>query len=166
MECSAPKIAQFIAKQSTHVQEPATRVVLGKWAEQDGKIAGYVGEAKANGGIWYQTEAGFYEAVGKDSNLAWKTNEAFLQQQLTNGVPRLEFHGFDVAGDMASFAGKPFEQLPARLKEFVWLQENGSKFGYVQQGTTFVKAAEGSGVASGLGQAGVAGEAVSSSTRQ
>lgn len=166
----AAEIAQYIARQSTHVQEPATRVVLGKWVEQDGKLLGYVGEAKANGGIWYQTEAGFYEAVGKDANLAWKTNEAFLQQQLANGVPRLEFHGFDVAGELAANAGKSFDQLPARLKEFYWLKDNAGKFGYVQDGTSFVKAAGGSStlgtVGAGLGQAGVAGEVVSSATRE
>ncbi len=133
----AQLVDQF-AKMSTHVKEPADRVVLGKWV--DG--GGYVEEAKKNGGVWYETPKGTYKAMGKDA--AWETNEAFLKQQMASGIPKLEFTGMsadEAASQLADLqaTGQPIESAPARIREFDLMQRNAPNYGYVQQGMTFTK---------------------------
>jgi hypothetical protein len=77
-------VAANLARDSTHTVGAADRVVLGKW---DGDYAGYVGDAKLNGGVWYRQITAFDRlAAGlskaeKDA-VAWKVNEVFLKQQL------------------------------------------------------------------------------------
>jgi WXG100 family type VII secretion target len=151
----AADIAAMIARDSTHVHPPATRVVLGKW-EQTG---GYIAEAKANGGIWYETKPGVYDAAGKEAT--WATNEAFLRQQMQTGVPRLEFHGLNVEKELLKFDGVPFGDAPARVKEIRYLMDHASEFGYVRDGNTFVKAqTTGASAATQAARSGVAGQTV------
>src|SRR6185503_12261454 len=120
------EIASMIARDSTHIQPPATRVVLGKF-EQGG---GYIAEAKANGGIWYETKPGVYDAAGKEAT--WATNEAFLRQQMSVGVPKVEFHGLDVERELLKFDGMSFNDAPARVKEIRFMMDHASEFGYVR----------------------------------
>ncbi len=133
----AQLVDQF-AKMSTHVKEPANRVVLGKWAEG----GGYVAEAQKNGGVWYETPDGTYPVLGKEA--AWETNEAFLKQQMSSGVPKLEFTGMSedqAASQLADLeaSGQPIESAPARIREFDFMQKNAANYGYVQQGMIFTK---------------------------
>ena len=51
-------------------------------------------EARAGGGVWYETATGVYQAAGKEAT--WETNQAFLQQMMEHGVDKLEFHGLDI----------------------------------------------------------------------
>lgn len=132
------ELVDGFARISTH-GEPASRVVLGKW--EDG--GGYVAEAQKNGGIWYETPEGTYRVMGKEA--AWETNEAFLKQQMNAGVSKLEFTGLsedDIASELAKLdaTGQPIEAAPARVKEFVFMQNNASTYGYIQKGVTFLKA--------------------------
>jgi hypothetical protein len=132
------KLIDQFATMSTHVKEPANRVVLGKWAEG----GGYIQEAQANGGIWYETPEGTYQILGKDA--AWETNQAFLTQEMEAGVPKLEFTGMsedDLAATLADIEskGQPLDAVPARVKEFLFLQDNAGNYGYIQQGMSFVK---------------------------
>jgi len=153
----ASELASYIARDSTHIQEPATRVVLGKW-EQTG---GYIGEAQANGGVWYETADGVYQAAGKQAT--WETNQAFLRQMMEHGVDKLEFHGLDVEQELLNFDGQAFDAVPARVKEIRYLMENAGKYGYELQGNSFVRV-PGTSAAQMAGRAGVAGQVVSSAT--
>ena len=105
----AAELANFIARDATHIQEPATRVVLGKWEP----TGGYIGEAQANGGVWYETANGVYQAAGKEAT--WDTNQAFLQQMMEHGVDKLEFHGMDIEQELLNFDGQAFDAVPARV---------------------------------------------------
>src|SRR5262249_54205358 len=148
----------YIAREATHIQEPATRVVLGKWEQ----VGGYIGEAQANGGVWYETANGVYQAAGKAAT--WETNQAFLQQMMEHGVPKLEFHGLDIEQELLNFDGQAFDAVPARVKEIRFLTENADKFGYVQQGNSFVRVTSSTAaqVARGAARAGVAGQVIDS----
>ena len=146
----AAKLANFIARDATHIQDPATRVVLGKWEP----TGGYIGEAQANGGVWYETANGVYQAAGKEAT--WETNQAFLQQMMEHGVDKLEFHGLDIEQELLNFDGQAFDAVPARVKEIRFLSENAEKFGYVQQGNSFVRV-PGTSIPQATGRAGVAG---------
>ena len=154
------ELASYIARESTHIQEPATRVVLGKWEE----AGGYIAEAKANGGVWYETQPGVYDAAGKAAT--WSTNEAFLNHAMEAGVDRLEFHGLDIDRELLKFDGVAFEDAPARVKEIRYMMDHAADHGYVRDGNSFVKLpAASSGVAQGTARAGVAGAGIDSAVK-
>ncbi|SKU43268.1 Uncharacterised protein [Mycobacteroides abscessus subsp. abscessus] len=56
--------------------------MLGKWDGQDG---GYIGEARNNGGIYFDTGDETWNAVGRglddagSRSLGWQVNEQFLR---------------------------------------------------------------------------------------
>ncbi len=153
----AAELANFIARDATHIQEPATRVVLGKWEP----TGGYIGEAQANGGVWYETANGVYQAAGKEAT--WETNQAFLQQMMEHGVDKLEFHGLDIEQELLNFDGQAFDAVPSRVKEIRFMTENAEKFGYVQQGNSFVRVPA-TNIPQAVGRAGVAGAANTAAT--
>ncbi|MCE1244338.1 hemagglutinin repeat-containing protein [Oryzomicrobium sp.] len=128
--------ASSLAAQSTRTAGNGNRVVLGKW---EGNYSGYVGDAKLNGGVWYQTDPGVWEkmTVGltqqESQALAWKVNEAFLKQQLQSGVRSIEFVG---ATPEAVILTRP-DSFSAR--EVLFLTENAGKFGYVRTASGWIK---------------------------
>ena len=131
-------VAVSLARNSTHSAGNADRVVLGKW---EGDYAGYVGEAKLNGGTWYQTNTGVFERmtaglsqVEKEA-VAWKVNEAFLKQQLQAGVAKFEFTGEPIANTLAN----PLSSNSFRAYEIRFLMENAPKWGYVRNGNVWIK---------------------------
>jgi RHS repeat-associated protein len=83
----AGDLIKAIAHQST--RGSGERVVIGKWVEG----GGYIAEAQKHGGIYFATEPGVWEALGKNPELAWAVNEQFLRSQLEAGVSRIELVG-------------------------------------------------------------------------
>ncbi|MBL3736063.1 endonuclease [Mycobacteroides abscessus] len=81
-------LAAQVADHSTHhapgigSNANPDRVVLGKWDGQDG---GYIGEARNNGGIYFDTGDETWNAVGRglddagSRSLGWQVNEQFLR---------------------------------------------------------------------------------------
>jgi len=134
------KLIEEFAQQSTHVKPPPDRVVLGKW--QDPGKGGYIDEARANGGVWYETPDGSYPLIGGET--AWETNVAFLRQQMASGIPKLEFANIKISRELeeetlrVAKGGDPLK-VPARVKEIRYLQEHAAEFGYSQVGDAFVK---------------------------
>lgn len=121
------RLVKALAEQSTHGS--GTRVVLGQWIEG----AGYVAEAKKNGGIYYETIEGVWDALGKDRNLAWAANEQFLRNQLEAGVSRIDFVGETIA-DVEKHAIGTF-----RWMEIQFLKENATRYGYELVGNSWIK---------------------------
>ncbi|KPQ28966.1 MAG: S-type Pyocin [Marinobacter excellens HL-55] len=124
----ANQFARQIAGMSTHVNQDSNRVVLGRWAEN----GGYIQEAKANGGVWYETESSFFskltnglgEAEGRAK--AWSVNEQFLQSQLERGVGRIDLHG-ETIRDVLINRPNSFTAM-----EIKYLESNAKNFGYCQ----------------------------------
>lgn len=83
----------YVAEEG-HLPGNVDRVVLGKWEGQDG---GYIGEARSNGGIYYDTGQETWDnltvGLSEDqvSDLGWQVNEQFLRTQMENGVSRIEY---------------------------------------------------------------------------
>jgi uncharacterized protein YukE len=129
-----------IADMSTHyVGDNPDRVVLGKYDGQDG---GYIGEARGNGGIYYDTGRQAWDALthglseAQAQDLAWEANEAFLRKQMENHVSRIEYilpAGFDSVEDVARIRRETFSAL-----EINFLDQNGAKFGYRRIGNAWV----------------------------
>lgn len=69
-------------------------MVLGKWA---GDESGYIGEARAGGGIYYDTSSEVWNTIGHGlseqaaKDLGWGVNENFLQTQMERGVDRIDY---------------------------------------------------------------------------
>lgn len=140
-------LAQQVADYSTHHVparvggDPALadRVVLGKWDGQDG---GYIGEARHNGGIFFDTGDDTWNAVGhgldpsQEKALGWQVNEQFLRTQLEAGVGKIEYvlpPGYDSVEQLAKI-----DRLSFSAAEINFLKENAAGFGYQQQGNSWV----------------------------
>jgi hypothetical protein len=119
-----------VAKASTKQSGKADRVVLGKWP-------GYITEAKKNGGIWFETPDGYFDSMKKEygrkvNKQVWKSNEAFLRQQLSAGVKRIEF----TEEGLMHAKSKP-RSMTAR--EFRFLKREAGRYGYVKSGNAWIK---------------------------
>jgi hypothetical protein len=115
------------------------RVVLGKWDGQDG---GYIGEARNNGGIYFDTGSDTWNAVGhgldeaRSRELGWQVNEQFLRTQLENKVSRVDYvlpDGFNSVEQVMRQRRESFSAL-----EINFLKEHGAAYGYKQYGNSWV----------------------------
>jgi hypothetical protein len=122
--------ANRIAELSTHSVGKTDRVVLGKWP-------GYINEAKLNGGKWYETPGTFFDTLkskvgsGADAK-AWLVNEAFLRQQMSSGVGKIEFTAEGLAHAAAN--GNSFT-----ARELKFVADHAKEFGYVRKGSSWIK---------------------------
>ncbi len=123
------RLVKALAEQSTHGS--GTRVVLGEWIEG----GGYIAEAQKNGGIYYETASGVWDALGKNDALAWASNEQFLRNQLEAGVGRIDFVGQSITEVLRNDVGT------FRWKEVKWLLDNAERYGYKLVGNSWVKVA-------------------------
>jgi hypothetical protein len=123
----AQELIQQITDLSAH--GAGDRVVLGKWVEG----GGYIEEAVENGGKYYESLPGVWDALGKNADLAWETNERFLRNQLEGGVPRIE-----VVGETIEYIEKHAIGT-ARWKEIQYLREVAEDYGYKLIGNAWVK---------------------------
>jgi hypothetical protein len=134
------RLAETFARESTRMKPPPDRVVLGKWKGPG--LGGYIDDAQAGGGVWYETPPGSFEIIGKEA--AWETNVAFLRQQLASGIPKLEFTNVSIDKELAVEAqrianGGAVADTPARVREIEYLRANAASYGYTQVGNAFIK---------------------------
>ncbi|WP_255485959.1 endonuclease [Mycobacteroides sp. LB1] len=117
------------------------RVVLGKWAGDD---AGYIGEARHNGGIYYDTGGDAWNAIGNGLSrtdadaLGWQVNEQFLKTQMQNGIPRIDYV---VEGSKFSSIQDVLRTDPNSFsaKEIKYLMQNAPAYGYERIGDSWVR---------------------------
>ncbi|WP_156616806.1 hypothetical protein [Mycobacterium sp. 852014-52144_SCH5372336] len=134
-------LARELAELSTHQFGNADRVVLGKW---DGLDGGYIGEARANGGIYYDTGPDAWNAIGdglskpEANALGWFVNEQFLQAQMERGVPRIDYV---VEGTRFSSIEDVIRTDPNSFsaREIKFLVQNAATYGYERVGNSWVK---------------------------
>ncbi|WP_457125855.1 endonuclease [Mycobacteroides abscessus] len=143
---ATPDLAGQVADHSTHhapgISSTANpdRVVLGKWDGQDG---GYIGEAKTNGGIYFDTGKETWDAVGNglsktDANrLGWQVNEQFLRQQMENRVGRIDYVLDSQYSSIEEVLMKRQGSFSALEIEF--LADNAAKYGYERVGNSWIK---------------------------
>ncbi|WP_067968912.1 putative alpha/beta hydrolase [Mycolicibacter icosiumassiliensis] len=133
-------LSEEVADMSTHyVGDNPGRVVLGRF---DGQDSGYIGEARGQGGIYFDTgdrtwnalTNGFSETQQRD--LAWQVNEQFLRAQMEEGVPRIEYlmpEGFESVEKLARV-----DRLSFSAAEINFMKENASRYGYQQYGNAWL----------------------------
>lgn len=124
----------------THLSSDIDRVVLGKWDGQDG---GYIGEARKNGGIYYDTGPNSWEKLTSGlsqpdvTDLGWQVNEEFLRTQMENGVARIEYvldRKFESLEQVVIKRPGSFSAM-----EIEFLTENAPRYGYHRVGNTWVR---------------------------
>ncbi|HKP39623.1 hypothetical protein [Mycobacterium sp.] len=139
-------LARQVADLSTHhMPGPpdtgiADRVVLGKWAGMDD---GYIGEARANGGIYFDTGSDTWDAIGHGLSrpdtdaLGWQVNEQFLRTQMESQVGRIDYildhEKYASLEDMAIDRAGSFSAM-----EVAFLSENAASYGYQRVGESWV----------------------------
>ena len=134
-------LSEPVADMSTHyIGDNPDRVVLGKF---NGPEGGYIGEARANGGIYFDTGDPTWEALtrgfsggGDEQGLVWQVNEHFLRNQMEGAIPRIEYvlpDGFDSVEQLAGAQRQSYSAM-----EIKFLKENAAAYGYEQQGNVWV----------------------------
>jgi hypothetical protein len=125
-----------LAGLTTHIEGGENRVVIGIW---EGNTKGFIGEAKANGGVWYQTPDTWYRKIEarlgatEGARVTWAVNQRVLQKQLEVGIAeRIDFV-FGRGETSAMYIDKridPETYTRVRAREFRYLLDNGPKHGY------------------------------------
>jgi hypothetical protein len=133
-------LQQHLADMATHyVGDNPDRVVLGKWKGQD---SGYIGEARDNGGIYFDTGDPTWDAMADgleqpaEHAVAWPVNEHFLRTQMENHVPRIEYvlpDGFDSVDQLALQRRETYSAM-----EINFLNQHAAEFGYRRVGNQWV----------------------------
>lgn len=125
---TARQLVDDVARNSTHGS--GNRVVLGEYIDD---TAGYIGEARKNGGIYYQTADGVYDGMKANKNAPWAVNEQFLRNQLEARVERIDFVSGDIYETMAKYPDK------FRTREIEFLLDKAGDAGYVQVGNSWIR---------------------------
>jgi hypothetical protein len=121
-------LVQKLADMST--RGSGDRLVLGKFVEG----GGYIKEAQTNGGRFFLTGKGVYEALGDfRKDLAWAVNEQVLKSALESGIDRVEFVGESIKDVLQKAEGS------ARYREVNWMLDNADRYGYKQVGNSWIK---------------------------
>jgi hypothetical protein len=132
-ETTVNRLIDQVAAATTH--GGGGRVVLGAWLKGDG----YIGDAVENGGIFFDTGDDVWKVLKEleESGIEpWRINEAFLRQQLQDGVERIEFVGDDILDVINSTDISVRNSY--RAKEIKWLLEKAKDYGYVNVGNSWV----------------------------
>jgi hypothetical protein len=141
------QLGRQLADMTTHyVGDNPDRVVLGKW---EGNDAGYIGEARAHGGIYFNTGDDTWKALTEGLSkpdeiaVAWPVNEYFLRNQMENHVGRIEYI-FD-HDKYSSLEAMAFERSGSySAMEVDFLIKNAAAYGYERVGNAWVYVGGGS----------------------
>lgn len=133
-------LSQQVAAMSTHyVGEFPDRVVLGRFGGQDG---GYIGEARGNGGIYFDTGDPTWAALtdglanSQQLGVVWPVNESFILEQMESQVSRFDYalpSGFANVDDIVR--RRPYTYS---AHEINYLDQNGPAFGYERVGNSWI----------------------------
>lgn len=139
-------LSQQLADMSTHyIGDNPDRLVLGKWEGQDG---GYIGEARANGGIYFDTGDPSWDAMTyglstpEEQSLVWPVNEQAIRTQMENQVGRIDYlldrEKYSSLEDMVLANGGSYSAL-----EVEFLSNNSAAYGYERVGDSWIYMGDG-----------------------
>jgi hypothetical protein len=75
------------------------------------------------------------EQNGIDSFLIYETG---LRSELAAGIPQIDFVGRNVDELLKEARGKPERQLPAHVRQLLWLKDNAANYGYTHTGNSWI----------------------------
>jgi hypothetical protein len=134
-------LTQHVADMSTHyVGDNPERVVLGQFGGQGG---GYIGEARGNGGIYFDTGNPTWDALASglakpvEQDVVWPVNEQFLRTQMENHVGRIDYmldsDKYSSLEDMMLDRSGSYSAM-----EVEYLSQNAAAYGYERVGNSWV----------------------------
>jgi uncharacterized protein YukE len=134
-------LTQHVADMSTHyVGDNPERVVLGQFGGQEG---GYIGEARGNGGIYFDTGDPTWDALASglakpvEQDVVWPVNEQFLRTQMENHVGRIDYmldsDKYSSLEDMMLDRSGSYSAM-----EVEYLSQNAAAYGYERVGNSWV----------------------------
>jgi uncharacterized protein YukE len=133
-------LTQHLSDMVTHsFGDNPDRVVLGKWDGQDG---GYIGEARAHGGIFFDTGDPTWKALAEgldtptEQAVVWPVNEQFLRTQMENHVGRIDYmldSKYSSLEDMMFGRSGSYSAM-----EVEYLSKNAAAYGYERAGNSWV----------------------------
>lgn len=133
-------LSQQVAAMSTHyVGEFPDRVVLGRFDGQDG---GYIGKARANGGIYFDTGDPTWTALtdgltaSQELGVVWPVNESYIRQQMENQISRFDYilpPGFANVDDIVRLLPESYSAF-----EINYLDRNAPAFEYKRVGNSWI----------------------------
>jgi uncharacterized protein YukE len=133
-------LTQHLSDMVTHsFGDNPDRVVLGKWDGQDG---GYIGEARANGGIFFDTGDPAWKALAEgldtptEQTVVWPVNEQFLRTEMENHVGRIDYlldSKYSSLEDMMFGRAGSYSAM-----EVEYLSKNAAAYGYERVGNSWV----------------------------
>ena len=134
-------LTQHVADMSTHyVGDNPERVVLGQFGGQEG---GYIGEARGNGGIYFDTGDPTWDALASglakpvEQDVVWPVNEQFLRAQMENHVGRIDYmlnsDKYSSLEDMMLDRSGSYSAM-----EVEYLSKNAAAYGYERVGNSWV----------------------------
>jgi len=134
-------LTQHLSDMVTHYfGDNPDRVVLGKW---DGQDSGYIGEARGQGGIFFDTGNPAWQALAQgldkttEQAVVWPVNEQFLRTQMENQVGRIDYM-LD-SERFSSLENMLFEDSGSySAMEVEFLSENAAAYGYERVGNSWV----------------------------
>ena len=132
---------QHLSDMVTHyIGDNPDRVVLGRWDGQDG---GYIGEARGNGGIFFDTGDPTWKMLAEgldtpqEQDLVWPVNEQFLRTQMENHVGRIDYmldtEKYASLEDMMLGRAGTYSAM-----EVDFLSNNAAAYGYERVGNSWV----------------------------
>ncbi len=137
--------SEELADMSTHyVGDNPDRVVLGRF---DGQDRGYIGEARGQGGIYFDTGDRTWHVLTngfgdtQQRGVAWQVNKQFLRAQMEEGVPRIEYvipEGYTSVEQLAVE-----DRLSYFAAEINFLKANAAQYGYQQYGNVWLYGGDG-----------------------
>jgi uncharacterized protein YukE len=133
-------LTQHLSDMVTHsFGDNPDRVVLGKWDGQDG---GYIGEARSNGGIFFDTGDPAWKALAEgldtptEQAVVWPVNEQFLRSQMENHIGRIDYmldSKYSSLEDMMFGRAGSYSAM-----EVEYLSKNAAAYGYERVGNSWV----------------------------
>lgn len=75
------------------------------------------------------------EQNGIDSFLIYETG---LKGELASQIPQIDFVGGNVFELLQEAQGEPERQLPAHVRQLLWLRDNAENYGYEQRGNGWI----------------------------
>ncbi len=110
------------------------RAVIGRFFESADDGYGYMQEVAQNGGIFFQTPDGLYDALKNNRSLMEEVNKQYLRRLMDNGVSRIELVG-ETIGEVF---GNPARAKSFTAVELTYLAEEAHKYGYILVGNAWV----------------------------
>jgi hypothetical protein len=95
-------------------------------------------EALQHGGRYILVHPDVIRRLEQNGIDSFLIHEAGLKSELSSNISQINFVGGDATKLIRDAQGEPERQLPAHVRQLLWLKENAANYGYVQKGNSWI----------------------------